>query len=61
MGRRRVAEDGQGDDWSTPVGIDYVNSENSAFTPLSGNEIVVLGDRGRVSPWQVWARSVTID
>jgi hypothetical protein len=56
-----VSADGQGDDWSTPVGIDYVNSENSAFTPLSGSEILVLGDRGRVSPWQVWARAITID
>lgn len=56
-----VSSDGRGDDWSTPVGIDYVNSENSAFTPLSGTEILVLGDRGRVSPWQVWARPITID
>jgi hypothetical protein len=56
-----VSKDGRGDDWSTPVGIDYTNSENGAFTALDSSTILVLGDRGRVSPWAVWARSVGID
>lgn len=56
-----VSKDGRGDDWSTPVGIDYTNSENSAFTALDPSTVLVLGDRGRVSPWQVWARTVGID
>lgn len=56
-----VSADGIGDDWSTPVGIDYVNSENSAFAALDPSRVLVLGDRGRVSPWAVWSRVVTID
>jgi hypothetical protein len=56
-----VSQDGNGDDWSTPVGIDYVNSENGAFTVLNSSTALVLGDRGRVSPWQVWMRPVTVD
>lgn len=56
-----VSKDGLGNDWSTPVGIDYVNSENGAFTLTSPSSVLVLGDNGRVYPWQVWARPVTID
>lgn len=56
-----VSKDGRGDDWTTPVGIDYTNSENSAFTALDPSTVLVLGDRGRVSPWQVWSRVVGVD
>jgi len=56
-----VSKDGLGDDWSTPVGIDYTNSENGAFAALDSSTLLVLGDRGRVSPWSVWARTVGID
>src|SRR5699024_3326400 len=56
-----VSESGLGDDWSVPVGIDYVNSENGSFTVLNPTEVVVAGDRGRVAPWEVWSRQVTID
>ncbi|GMA96482.1 hypothetical protein GCM10025881_33060 [Pseudolysinimonas kribbensis] len=56
-----VSKDGRGDDWSTPVGIDYTNSENGVFTALDSATVLVLGDRGRVTPWQVWARAVGVD
>src|SRR5699024_12602467 len=56
-----VSESGLGDDWSVPVGIDYVNSENGSFTVLDPTEVVVAGDRGRAAPWGAGSRSVTID
>jgi len=56
-----ISESGLGDDWSVPVGIDYVNTENGGFTVLDPTNIVVAGDRGRVAPWEVWSRQVTID
>lgn len=56
-----VSESGLGDDWSVPVGIDYVNSENGSFTVLDPTTVVAAGDRGRVEPWEVWSRNVTID
>lgn len=56
-----VSKDGKGDDWSTPVGIDYTNSENGAFTAVSPTSVLMLGDHGRVSPWQVWSRNIGID
>ncbi|WP_022919580.1 sialidase family protein [Ruania albidiflava] len=56
-----VSESGLGDDWSVPVGIDYANSENGSFTVLDPTTVVAAGDRGRVEPWEVWSRNVTID
>ncbi|MGD7787725.1 sialidase family protein [Propionibacteriaceae bacterium Y1700] len=56
-----VSKSGRGDDWSVPVGIDYVNTENGSFTVLDPTTIIVAGDRGRVAPWEVWSRKVTID
>lgn len=56
-----VSESGLGDDWSVPVGIDYVNTENGSFTVLDPTTVVVAGDRGRAAPWEVWSRTVTID
>jgi hypothetical protein len=56
-----MSESGLGDDWSIPVGIDYVNSENGGFTVLDPSTVVVVGDRGRAAPWEVWSRQVTID
>ena len=56
-----VSESGLGDDWSVPVGIDYANSENGSFTVLDPTTVVVAGDRGRVAPWEVWSRQVSID
>ena len=56
-----ISESGLGDDWSIPVGIDYANTENGGFTVLDPTNIVVAGDRGRVEPWEVWSRQVTID
>jgi len=56
-----VSEDGRGDDWSIPVGLDYANSENGGFAVLDPSTVVVTGDRGRVAPWEVWSRRVTID
>lgn len=56
-----VSESGLGDDWSVPVGIDYVNTENGSFTVLDPTTVVVAGDRGRVAPWEVWSREVSID
>jgi hypothetical protein len=56
-----ISESGLGDDWTVPVGIDYVNTENGSFTVLDPTTVVVAGDRGRVAPWEVWSREVTID
>ena len=56
-----VSESGLGDDWSVPVGVDYANSENGSFTVLDPTTVVAAGDRGRVEPWEVWSRSVTVD
>jgi hypothetical protein len=56
-----VSADGLGDDWSTPVGLDYVNSENAVFQPLSPSTLMVLGDQGNVAPWRVWSRNVAVD
>ncbi|MGC5617233.1 sialidase family protein, partial [Georgenia sp. Z1491] len=55
-----MSESGRGDDWSVPVGVDYNNSENGAFTVLDSMNVVVAGDRGRVAPWEVWSRNVSI-
>ncbi|MGO1583933.1 MAG: exo-alpha-sialidase, partial [Actinomycetaceae bacterium] len=56
-----MSESGMGDDWSVPVGIDYANSENGSFTVLDSMNVVAAGDRGRVEPWEVWSRNVTIE
>ncbi|WP_146796790.1 sialidase family protein, partial [Agrococcus baldri] len=56
-----ISESGLGDDWSVPVGIDYVNTENGSFTVLDPTTVVAAGDRGRVAPWEVWSREVTVD
>ncbi|MFC8681509.1 exo-alpha-sialidase [Microbacterium ureisolvens] len=56
-----VSKSGKGDDWSVPVGVDYVNTENGAFTVVDPTSIIVVGDRGRVAPWSVWSRQVTVD
>ncbi|SFS06787.1 BNR repeat-like domain-containing protein [Agrococcus baldri] len=56
-----ISESGLGDDWSVPVGIDYVNTENGSFTVLDPTTVVVAGDRGRAAPWEVWSRTVTVD
>ena len=56
-----ISESGLGDDWTVPVGIDYVNSENGSFTVLDPTTVIAAGDRGRAAPWEVWSRQVTID
>ena len=56
-----ISESGLGDDWSVPVGIDYVNTENGSFTVVDPTTVVVAGDRGRVAPWEVWSRQVSIE
>ncbi|WP_426186676.1 sialidase family protein [Microbacterium sp. TWP3-1-2b2] len=56
-----ISESGLGDDWSVPVGIDYVNTENGSFTVLDPTTVIAAGDRGRAAPWEVWSRQVTID
>lgn len=56
-----VSKSGLGDDWSVPVGIDYVNTENGSFTVLDPSTVIVAGDRGRAAPWEVWSRRVSID
>lgn len=54
-----VSKSGMADDWSTPVGVDYANTENGSFTVLDPTTILVAGDRGRVQPWEVWSRKST--
>ncbi|OYN88226.1 sialidase family protein [Parenemella sanctibonifatiensis] len=54
-----ISKSGLADDWTTPVGIDYANTENGGFTVLDPTTILVLGDRGRVQPWEVWSRKTT--
>lgn len=56
-----VSESGLGDDWSVPVGVDYANSENGSFTVLDPTTVIAAGDRGRMEPWEVWSREVTVD
>jgi len=56
-----ISESGLGDDWTVPVGIDYVNTENGSFTVLDPTTVIAAGDRGRAAPWEVWSRQVTID
>lgn len=56
-----ISESGLGDDWTVPVGIDYVNTENGSFTVLNPTTVIAAGDRGRVAPWKVWTREVTVD
>lgn len=56
-----ISRSGLGDDWTVPVGVDYANSENGAFVVLDPSTILVAGDRGRVKPFEIWSRRVTID
>jgi hypothetical protein len=55
-----MSESGLGDDWTVPVGVDYANSENGSFTVIDSMHVLAAGDRGRMEPWEVWSRNVTI-
>jgi hypothetical protein len=55
-----VSADGLGDDWSTPVGVEYATSENTTIAAYDASHLVMISDRGRIGPWQMWSRTIGI-
>ncbi|WP_420111700.1 sialidase family protein [Pseudactinotalea sp.] len=61
-----ASPDGEGQSWSTPTVVDYMNSGNGSLVSLGGDRILTFGDRG--ADWtpntqsvkSIWAREVRL-
>lgn len=61
-----ASPDGEGESWTTPVTVDYLNSGNGSLVSLGGDRVLTFGDRG--ADWTpnapevkaVWARPVRL-